>query len=943
MLNRDLLNRAASKDISAMIEVANAYYLGEGVETDDNKAFAMFNEIVSLDPSQADVYTDIGTCWFYGYGTTIDQETGLKYWEKARSMGSAGAFMRFGLVYRDGEAVEKNPQLAVQFFEKAIELGNTRSMVELGDMYYYGDGIPKDAAKAVSLFEKAAQDGHINGQHKLAIAYRDGEGVPAKDDEKALYWFEKAAEQGGERSMVLAGIICQERGNLDQAKVFFAQAMEADTADGAYFHGLICGAQGDMPAAFNSFKKGYELGDANSAYRLGNCYMRGEGTGENTQLAIESYEYAANHGVGDASFMLATIYRDGKGVPQDPNKQFVYMKKACDANVPVACFFLAECYHDGIGVEPNPEKELECLEKGVLIGNNELKTACAAATGERYFNGNGVPKDIDKAMEYWHIAAELGHVGSMMALGQIYENVDGRTNTAKALQYYTAASEQGVARAYVKLGIFANDGIGMPSDKAKAIQYFIHARDLGDTDVENLIVFVLSCNDFENFDIDIKTEIEHAKPLAENGDAEAAFAVYRLMLKDPDSNIDECNVWERLAVKGGHPKALEVYAGMWAADVIETLDPEIYIEGCTVAQKNGEQFVPVMHYVLGQSYLTAQGGNRNIQLAEKHIKLAADNGYALAMRVLGNEYDDDGAFRTDHSASMHYYKMAIDANEDQYALFFLARHYLSQNDGTTAAAYLRRAANGSNKDIADKSREVLEEIERVDRENVRRQHPSQPVAPPKPSSSFKWVLCFGCVIAIIIAIILFGNQKENPEAVNTNDAPSISFDVNTQLGKNATHEEIGAAYALAFARADDVNQYAYRDTIYNSNYEIEGIDRIIISAFSDIEAYIGIDGTMIDGYWFPLLFGIDVYNPTSDQIEDITTLYADTFNIVFGTDWEVVKNQTYAELINWDLENDYRGYTEYIFDNNIAAYSESFLGDGEMILTINGYEDTEPK
>ena len=419
--------------------------------------------------------------------------------------------------------------------------------------------------------------------------------------------------------------------------------------------------------------------------------------------------------------MLAHIYRDGKDVPQDPHKQFAYMKTAYDTDVPPACFFLAECYHDGIGTPPNVEKELECLEKGVLIGNDELKKACASTAGDMYFNGNGTSKNIDKAIEFWQIAAGLGHAGCMMMLGQVYENVEGKIDSAKALQYYTAAAEQDVAQANVKLGIFANDGIGMPSDKAKAIQYFIRARELGNADVEELIIFVLSRNDFESFDIDVKTEIEYAKPLAENGNAEAAFTVHRLMLKDPDSTIDECNVWERLAVKGGHPKALEVYAGMWAADVIEKLDPDLYIEGCNVAQKNGEQFVPVMHYVLGQSYLAAQGSNRNIQLAEKHIKLAADNGYALAMRVLGNEYDDDGAFRTDRSASMRYYKMAIDANEDQYALFFLARHYLNQNDGTTAASYLRRAANGSNKDIADKSKEVLEEIERVDRENARRQ------------------------------------------------------------------------------------------------------------------------------------------------------------------------------------------------------------------------------
>ena len=97
MLNQDLISKAAAKDIPAMIKVANAYFHGEGVETDDAKAFAMFNEIVNLDPSQADVYTDIGTCWFYGYGTDVDQNKGLKYWEKARDLGSAGAFLEFNV------------------------------------------------------------------------------------------------------------------------------------------------------------------------------------------------------------------------------------------------------------------------------------------------------------------------------------------------------------------------------------------------------------------------------------------------------------------------------------------------------------------------------------------------------------------------------------------------------------------------------------------------------------------------------------------------------------------------------------------------------------------------------------------------------------------------------------------------------------------------------
>lgn len=308
----------------------------------------------------------------------------------------------------------------------------------------------------------------------------------------------------------------------------------------------------------------------------------------------------------------------------------------------------------------------------------------------------------------------------MYAVGQLYEIDESLRDYAQAFQYYKRAAEAGHAGAYVRLGILTNDGLGTERNIPQGFQYLKKARELGDEDAERYIIFIFSVNKIDTFDLDINEEINYAKPKAEAGDAEAAFVIYKLILADPGSDIDDYAFWHKKAVQGGNMMAITSYAQLWAGDIIEKIDADTFIEGCQKALANSERLSPEVYYALGQSYKEAVGANHNLSLAEQYIKMAADSGYVLAMRVLGSEYDSEGAFRHDREASMRYYQMAINADEDQFSLFFLAGHYLNMNDGDTAAAYLRRALNGPNQAIVEKSREVLAEIDRANRENAHR-------------------------------------------------------------------------------------------------------------------------------------------------------------------------------------------------------------------------------
>lgn len=109
-----------------------------------------------------------------------------------------------GVMYYTGEAISKNPsgqvlsndpELAAGWFFRAAEQGYADAQFNLGLMYANGEGVEKDMAQAVELFRKAAEQGHVDAQNNLGAMYFTGEGIE-RDEKKAIEWFEKAAAQG---------------------------------------------------------------------------------------------------------------------------------------------------------------------------------------------------------------------------------------------------------------------------------------------------------------------------------------------------------------------------------------------------------------------------------------------------------------------------------------------------------------------------------------------------------------------------------------------------------------------------------------------------------------------------------------------------------------------------------------------------------------------------
>ena len=97
----------------------------------------------------------------------------------------------------------------------------------------------------------------------------------------------------------------------------------------------------------------------------------------------------------------------------------------------------------------------------------KLKSAESSDPGEmyqlatKYEDGNGMPRDMEKAIALYRQAAERGYVPAQTYLGVIYDKGRGvQPDDAEAIRWYRLAAEKGDPQSQFNLGVFLVKGRG---------------------------------------------------------------------------------------------------------------------------------------------------------------------------------------------------------------------------------------------------------------------------------------------------------------------------------------------------------------------------------------------------------------------------------------------------------------------------------------------------
>ncbi len=250
-----------------------------------------------------------------------------------------------------------------ELIKKAME-GDAVAQNRLGICYYAGEGIEQDYVEAVKWFQKSAEKGNDDAQNNLGCCYYFGKGVE-QNYEEAVRWYQNSINQGNANAQNNMGV-CYYNGN---------------------------GILKNYEKAVMFYHKSAIQGNVFGQYNLGYCFFLGKGTKKNYKEAINWFYKSIIQGGNNVQtkyyFVLSLMY---------------YQRDILIGNL------IASLKHHLNCVKNKRINKTSTFFQDELNSNDPV-TLCKY--GVSYFNGDSVKKDINKALDCFLKAANLGDFTSL--------------------------------------------------------------------------------------------------------------------------------------------------------------------------------------------------------------------------------------------------------------------------------------------------------------------------------------------------------------------------------------------------------------------------------------------------------------------------------------------------------------------------------------------------
>ena len=206
-----------------------------------------------------------------------------------------------------------------------------------------------------------AEAGDPMFQNEVGDAYRWGLFGYEVNEKKAIYWFEKASEQG-----------YLEATNTYADYLVEGIHIKKDHRKAAFLYEAVSDA-------------GYFLATFNFAL----CFLEGIGVKQSNKEAFKYMEIAAKKGVDEAQERLGCMYYDGDIVEQDFEAAIRWLERSAKQKNSHACYVLGLCHLFGNGCEESPANAFDYFTQGHLLGS----VAAQYRLGICYLLGDGCEQD----------------------------------------------------------------------------------------------------------------------------------------------------------------------------------------------------------------------------------------------------------------------------------------------------------------------------------------------------------------------------------------------------------------------------------------------------------------------------------------------------------------------------------------------------------------------
>jgi serine/threonine protein kinase/TPR repeat protein len=185
---------AAAKGSAPAMIGAGLLYSNRRQSGDDRKALEYFLQAASVGDRVGKYLA--GECYFFGKGTPADSRKAVEFLQESAALGEPRAMDLLGANYRRLRQFDR----ARKYYEDAAAAGYALSLSNLGVLYMNGEGVQRSAEVAANLFRQGAEKGDPSGMFFYASCLQDGLGLP-KDSRAASDWFRRSARAGNARAI----------------------------------------------------------------------------------------------------------------------------------------------------------------------------------------------------------------------------------------------------------------------------------------------------------------------------------------------------------------------------------------------------------------------------------------------------------------------------------------------------------------------------------------------------------------------------------------------------------------------------------------------------------------------------------------------------------------------------------------------------------------------
>lgn len=533
----------------------------------------------------------------------LENINGMEMLIQSASAGNLHAQRRIGIIYRDGKFIGKNIDKAIQWFESACLKGDATSCSQL--TYIFNRENPNQQ-KEMEFAKRGCQLGSPYLTAYYGQYYYNGLFIK-QDFEKALYYFEMAAEMGDAQSNLNVGLFYsgfnehyRSKFDYDKAIFYLTKAIKLGKKEGEYYLARLYFAhptRNDLSEALELLIPLAESGDLESQYFLGIAYKDHTYKIVDCEKSIYWLTKAAENNHVESQMELHGIYRSGNITPKDLKKAELWLTKAYENKYNLAIIYMIDALRKGTFGNKNPKKAIEILLDNIEANDSNFQNLLGAA----YLEGDGVAINENLAFRYFSIAVEKGDTNAMVNLGEMY------------LKNQSYSPEVLDPKSY---------GMNLLEESAKRGNIEAAMR-LGE-------IF-----EFGKFDIEksIPNSIQWYEKAAEHSHESATLSLVDLYFNEPSSqNIEKGMYWlKKMAIEKGNPIAQFHLGYQYIFGKNIEKDEKKGIFWLTIASETNDDAC----VFLGEYYLYMPHLKEKIDQGISFLKKAIYRNKAIAMTSLG--------------------------------------------------------------------------------------------------------------------------------------------------------------------------------------------------------------------------------------------------------------------------------------------------------------------